>query len=110
MQYFRESAPHIIHEQVVRLSGYQEVTRGKSEESLHVCNEACKQGIHSGIETQDRRHQRSKTVVSVAVQKITAIDRVQRSKIKKRETGATFWQEHNNQIIRHDVFCILLYT
>ena len=34
---------------------------------------ACKQGIHPGIETQRRRHQESKTEVSVAPQKKTGV-------------------------------------
>ena len=36
---------------------------------LHAGNEACRQGIHRGVETQGRHHQKSKTGVSVVVQK-----------------------------------------
>ena len=36
---------------------------------LHTGKEAWKWGIQSGFETQDRRHQKSKTVASVAPQK-----------------------------------------
>ena len=53
--------------------GCQEVkrccTRGESEESLHSCDKTRKWTIHSGIETQGRHHQKSKTRVSVALQK-----------------------------------------
>ena len=37
--------------------------------SVHTGDEVCKQGIHSGFETQDRYHQKSKTGVAVALQK-----------------------------------------
>ena len=37
--------------------------------SLHAGNKAHKRGIHPGSETQGRRHQKSKTGVSVAPQK-----------------------------------------
>ena len=35
-------------------------------DALHTANKECNQGIHPGFETQDRRHQQSKTSVSVA--------------------------------------------
>ena len=37
--------------------------------SWHAGKKACKQGIHPGFETQGRRHQKSKTGVSVAPRK-----------------------------------------
>ena len=37
--------------------------------SLHASDKALKRGIHPGFETQERRHQKSKTGVSVAPQK-----------------------------------------
>ena len=36
---------------------------------LHAGDETCKKGIHHGFKTQDRRHQKSKTGVSVTPQK-----------------------------------------
>ena len=37
--------------------------------SLHAGDKVCKRGIHPGFETQGRRHQKSKTGVSVVQQK-----------------------------------------
>ena len=54
--------------------GRQEVSRcctiGENlKNPLHVDMEACKRGIHSDFETQGRRHQKSKTGVSVVPEK-----------------------------------------
>ena len=44
-------------------------TRSESRNIFYVGDKACKQGIHHGFEIQCRRHQKSKTGLSMAPQK-----------------------------------------
>ena len=61
---------------------------------LHAGNEARKQEIHPGFETLDRRHQKSKTGVSVAPQK-----GLMSSKKILKKSLPFFLGEHSSQLV-----------
>ena len=66
---------------------------------LHAGEETCKRGIHSGFETQGRRHQKSKTGVSVAPQKGLGSSENLFLKTKKKKFIFTSRCDRNSQIV-----------